>query len=135
MIVALAGPELMQIAFWDRFDYDRAGLLIVTVGMGLYLAATTLNQAALAQGRARAAAPLLGALRGRVPDLGCCSASLESRARVEVGFLAAAVALAVVARPCVYRARTRPSGVRPGSVEEIEVRLATADEALLSAPT
>ena len=46
----------MQTAFGDRFEYDRAGLLIVTAAMGLYLAATTLNQAALAQGQARRAA-------------------------------------------------------------------------------
>ncbi len=51
----------MQLAFGDRFEYDRAGLLIVTVGMGLYLASTTLNQAALAQGQARRAAICWGA--------------------------------------------------------------------------
>ncbi len=56
VIVAAAGPELMQIAFGDRFSYDRLGLLIITGAMGLYLAATTLSQAALAQGRARHAA-------------------------------------------------------------------------------
>ena len=46
----------MQVAFSDEFTYDRVGLLIVTVGMGFYLAAATLNQAALAQGQARRAA-------------------------------------------------------------------------------
>ncbi len=52
----IAGPELMQIAFGDKFSYDRADLLIVTAGMGLYLSAATLNQAALAQGQVRRAA-------------------------------------------------------------------------------
>ena len=47
-MVALAGPELMQIAFGKKFTYDRLGLLIVTAGMGFYLASGTLNQAALA---------------------------------------------------------------------------------------
>ena len=64
------GPALMQAAFSDRFDYDRAGLLIVTAAMGLYLAATTLNQAALARGRRAPAAALLGGLRDRLSRSG-----------------------------------------------------------------
>ena len=46
------GPQVMQLAFGDKFDYDRLGLAIVAVGMGLYLTAVSLNQAVLAQGRA-----------------------------------------------------------------------------------
>ena len=46
----------MQLAFGDDHTYDRAGLAIVAVGMGFYLSAVTLNQAALAQGQARRAA-------------------------------------------------------------------------------
>ena len=56
LVVAIAGPDLMQLAFGKKFTYDRAGLLIVTVGMGFYLSSGTLNQAALAQGQVRAAA-------------------------------------------------------------------------------
>ena len=56
-IVAIAGPALMEAAFGEpAFSYDRLGLIIITAAMGLYLAATTLNQAALAHGRARRAA-------------------------------------------------------------------------------
>ena len=54
--VLAIGPEVMQIAFGDDHTYDRAGLAIVAVGMGFYLSAVTLNQAALAQGQARRAA-------------------------------------------------------------------------------
>ena len=32
-----SGPEVMQIAFGDKFTYDRVGLAIVAVGMGFYL--------------------------------------------------------------------------------------------------
>ena len=46
----------MQIAFSKKFTYDRAGLLLVTLGMGLYLASVTVNQACLAQGQVRRAA-------------------------------------------------------------------------------
>jgi hypothetical protein len=37
------------------FHYGRFGLAIVGIGMGLHLTAGTLNQAALARGRARSA--------------------------------------------------------------------------------
>ena len=52
----ILGPWAMGIMFGSEFDYDRFGLVTVSVGMGLYLSAATLNQAALARGRARAAA-------------------------------------------------------------------------------
>jgi O-antigen/teichoic acid export membrane protein len=58
--VALAmlalGPWLMDLFFGGDFDYGRGGLVLVAAGMGLYLAAATLNQAALARARARQAA-------------------------------------------------------------------------------
>ncbi len=59
--VLLIGPEVMQIAFGEKFTYDRAGLAIVAIGMGFYLSAAALNQAALAQGQARRAAACWGA--------------------------------------------------------------------------
>jgi O-antigen/teichoic acid export membrane protein len=64
--VALAmlalGPWLMDLFFGSEFDYDRGGLVLVSLGMGLYLAAATLNQASLARGRApQAAACWVGA--------------------------------------------------------------------------
>jgi hypothetical protein len=46
----------MDVVFGDDTAYGRAGLMIVAVGMGLHLVAGTLNQAALARGRAGAAA-------------------------------------------------------------------------------
>jgi O-antigen/teichoic acid export membrane protein len=49
------GPFAMDVFFGSKFDYDRLGLVIVSIGMGLYLSAATLNQAALARGQARAA--------------------------------------------------------------------------------
>jgi O-antigen/teichoic acid export membrane protein len=59
-IAALAllalGPTIMRLAFGGHFDYGRGGLVMVAVGMGFYLSAATLNQAALAHARAREAA-------------------------------------------------------------------------------
>jgi O-antigen/teichoic acid export membrane protein len=60
--VALAflvlGPTLMKILFGGDHHYGRIGLVLVAVGMGFYLSAATLNQAALARGKARHAATI-----------------------------------------------------------------------------
>ena len=59
-LVALAmlalGPLLMELLFGGDTDYGRGGLVMVALGMGLYLAAATLNQAALARARTKQAA-------------------------------------------------------------------------------
>jgi O-antigen/teichoic acid export membrane protein len=59
-VVALAmlavGPWAMELFFGQSDEYDRGGLVLVATGMGLYLAAATLNQAALARGLTRQAA-------------------------------------------------------------------------------
>jgi O-antigen/teichoic acid export membrane protein len=125
----IAGPHLMQIAFGDKFTYDRSDLLIVTAGMGLYLSAATLNQAALAQGQVRrAAACWIGCAIAfvvwtAVPFVG------DEFTRVEVGYLGAAAALCAL----LYRLYRQPhprfaDRVEPGSTEEMELRLAAADE-------
>ena len=52
----VAGPWFMELFFGDSDEYDRGGLVLVAIGMGLYLAAATLNQAALARARTKQAA-------------------------------------------------------------------------------
>jgi O-antigen/teichoic acid export membrane protein len=131
LVVAIAGPELMQLAFGDKFTYDRAGLLIVTAGMGFYLASGTLNQAALAQGQVRAAA-----VRWAICAVAFIAWNfvplLDEFRRVEVGFAGAAALLCTLLY-VLYRhppRAPRPEDmVAPGSPEEIEARLAAADEA------
>jgi O-antigen/teichoic acid export membrane protein len=62
LAMLLLGPWLMDLFFGSEFSYDRGGLVLVSIGMGLYLAAATLNQASLARGRApHAAACWVGA--------------------------------------------------------------------------
>jgi O-antigen/teichoic acid export membrane protein len=125
----IAGPQLMDIAFGKKFDYERMDLLIVTAGMGLYLSAATLNQAALAQGQVR---------RASVCWIGCAIAFVvwtvlpivgDEFTRVEVGYLGAAAVLCAllywVYRLPHPRAADRPE---PGSGEEVELQLAAADE-------
>jgi O-antigen/teichoic acid export membrane protein len=125
IVVAIAGPDLMQIAFGDAFSYDRAGLLIVTAGMGLYLTATTLSQAAVAQGQVRSAA-LRWAACAVAFLIWCLLPAFDEARRVELGFTAAAALLAALLVPLHQRPGEE---VEPGSPEELEARLAVADEA------
>ncbi|MGH2855197.1 MAG: hypothetical protein ACRDLF_13505 [Solirubrobacteraceae bacterium] len=53
----VVGPLVMShVLFGQTYSYNRFGLALVGLGMGLHLASGTLNQAALARNRARAAA-------------------------------------------------------------------------------
>jgi O-antigen/teichoic acid export membrane protein len=54
--LALVGPWAMELLFGGEFEYGRGGLVLVGLGMGFHLTAGTLNQAALARGRAASAA-------------------------------------------------------------------------------
>jgi O-antigen/teichoic acid export membrane protein len=128
VIVLAAGPELMQLAFSSRFEYDRAGLLLVTLGMGLYLAATTLNQAALARGRVRPAAACWAGCAAGFLVWGLLPVFHEAR-RIEIGFAAAALCLALALWALNRGVGPPGRDVAPDSVEELEARLAIADEA------
>jgi O-antigen/teichoic acid export membrane protein len=52
----LIGPPVMDLVFGSDASYGRLGLAVIALGMGFHLCAGTLNQAALARGRDRAAA-------------------------------------------------------------------------------
>jgi O-antigen/teichoic acid export membrane protein len=122
------GPWAMRLLFGPEFNYDRLGLALIAAGMGLYLSATTLNQAVLAQGRARFAA-LSWASSAFFFVAFLLIAHMEEVREVEVAFIATACLLSSLLY-LVYRRpleRTeRP--VRPGSLEELEAKLAAADE-------
>jgi O-antigen/teichoic acid export membrane protein len=127
--VLAVGPPVMRLVFGNDFDYDRLGLAVVAAGMGLYLSATTLNQAVLAQGRARLAASSWAA-SATFFVVFVLAANMEQLREIEVAFIATA-GLLVSLLYLIYR---RPIGrseepLRPGSGEELEARLAVADEA------
>jgi O-antigen/teichoic acid export membrane protein len=130
LAMLIAGPELMQIAFGKNHSYERVDLVIVSVGMGLYLSAATLNQAALAKGQVR---------RASFCWIGCAVLFIvwtlvplvdNDFHRVEIGYLGAATALCSLLywlyRQPLLRREVR---VEPGSTEEMELQLASADEA------
>jgi O-antigen/teichoic acid export membrane protein len=88
------GPFVMTALLGAKgFHYARLGLAIVGLGMGLHLAAGTLNQAALARGRATAAAvawlvaAALFVLLVAEPTIG------NEVTRVEVGYFTGALVL------------------------------------------
>lgn len=125
----IAGPQMMQLAFSKKFEYDRPGLLFVTLGMGLYLASVTVNQACLAQGQVRRAAARWIACAAFFIAWNFLPIVGNEFRRVEIGFaLTAGVLFALLY--LVYR---RPHGreediPREGSTEELELRLASIDE-------
>ena len=129
VVVLIAGPKAMQIAFSDKFEYDRAGLLLVTLGMGLYLASVTVNQACLAQGQVRRAAARWIACAAFFILWNFLPIVSDEFRRVEIGFALTAGVLFTL----LYLVYRRPHGrvediPREGSTEELELRLASIDE-------
>jgi O-antigen/teichoic acid export membrane protein len=93
LVMLVAGPQVMDLLFGGDFDYERGGLVLVAIGMGLYLSAATLNQALLAHGMAaHASACWAGAAAGFVLFL--LLADFDDRVfQVELAFVAAAALL------------------------------------------
>ncbi|HEY6762028.1 MAG TPA: hypothetical protein VI318_21185 [Baekduia sp.] len=91
----LIGPWAMHVAF-DKEGYTRIGLAVIAVGMGLHLTAGTLNQAALARGRAgQASAAWLVAAALFVVWMVLPVVS-DELVRAEVGYAGAAALLSVL---------------------------------------
>jgi O-antigen/teichoic acid export membrane protein len=102
LVMLAAGPQLMDLLFGGDFDYERGGLVLVAIGMGLYLSAATLNQALLAHGMAaHASACWVAGAAGFVAFL--LLAELSDRVlQVELAFVGAA-ALLSAALYALYR--------------------------------
>lgn len=128
LAILAVGPQVMQVAFGDKFEYDRLGMVIVSVGMGFYLVAASLNQATLAQGQAHRAAArwMLCAVAFIVYNL---IGPADPYRAVEVGFAGSAALLSVL----LYLVYTDPhpnpaDSIEPGSARETQAFLAASDE-------
>ena len=129
LVVLIAGPHLMQIAFSKKFTYDRPGLLLVTLGMGLYLGSVTLNQACVAQGQVRRAASRWLACAGFFILWNFLPIVSNEFRRVEIGFALTAGVLFALLYAIYRRPHERVEDIpREGSTEELELRLAAIDE-------
>ena len=104
LVLLAIGPWAMGLLFGSDIDYERHVLFLIAIGMGLYLAAATLNQAALARGRATAAAACwLAAAAGFVVFL--LVPGWEDRIeQVAVGYVAGAAVLCAM----LHRLHRRP---------------------------
>lgn len=106
--VFAAGPPLMEVAFGDSFAYPRADLVLITIGMTMYLAATTLSQAVLAHGKAAIAA-FCWVGSAAILLVWSIAPWIDVIRRVEIGFAGASLLLAV----CLWAALTRPNSPTP----------------------
>jgi O-antigen/teichoic acid export membrane protein len=126
-LLAIGPFALEHVFFGQTFTYNRFGLALIGVGMGLHLTSGALNQAALARDRARAAA-------------GCwvCAAVAflawmltapigEQLLRAELGY-AGATALLAVLLAVLYRRGTTAGGW--GSIQSERGSAASTDAAI-----
>jgi O-antigen/teichoic acid export membrane protein len=120
------GPAVLELVFSDKFAYDRGQLCGVAVGTGFLLSAATLTQAALVRGHAARAAAVWVAAAAAF-----CAWNLVSPLDAEwtafAGFAAASCLLAG-GLALLYRRGAAEAGLEPGSPEEFQARLATAEE-------
>jgi O-antigen/teichoic acid export membrane protein len=104
LVMLAVGPLVMDLVFGGDFDYERGGLVLVSLGMGLYLAAATLNQALLAHGRAAQAASAWVACAAAFA-LFLLLADFDDRVlQVELAFLGAAAVLCALLHTLYRRA-------------------------------
>jgi O-antigen/teichoic acid export membrane protein len=109
LALALLGPWAMGILFGGDFHYGRWGLVLIGVGMGLHLTSGTHNPAALARGRAAAAAcAWLGAAALFMGWLAISPLSDELLA-VEAGYALSTAALAAALFTIERRSARRPT--------------------------
>jgi O-antigen/teichoic acid export membrane protein len=106
----IVGPfALRHVFFGQAYSYNRFGLALIGMGMGLHLASGALNQAALARDRARAAAGCWGCAAVAFVVWMFASPISEQLLRAEVGY-AGATALLAVLLAALYRRGTRAGG-------------------------
>ncbi|MDQ2895576.1 MAG: hypothetical protein M3Y09_08015 [Actinomycetota bacterium] len=116
----LIGPPVMTAFLGNKgFSYGRFGLALVGLGMGLHLISGTLNQAALARGRAMWAAGAWLISAALFVAFVVASAIGNEVTRVEVGYFAATAVLSVLLAG-VYRMGAAPaSGAQKPAAAEM----------------
>jgi O-antigen/teichoic acid export membrane protein len=109
------GPFVMRhVLFGQDYTYDRFGLALIGVGMGLHLISGALNQAALARDRARAAAACWLLAAAVFVGWMLSPAISDQVLRVEVGY-AGATALLALALWLLYRGDAPAGRAQPSS--------------------
>jgi O-antigen/teichoic acid export membrane protein len=96
------GPFVLHHVFHNDYGYQRFGLALIAVGMGLHLSAGALNQAALARGQAGLAAAIWLIAAALFVGWMLTPAVGNEVLRTEVGY-AGAAALLALALAALYR--------------------------------
>jgi O-antigen/teichoic acid export membrane protein len=105
------GPFVMTALLGDKgFHYGRIGLAVVGLGMGLHLTAGTLNQAALARGRAPLAAVAWLSSAALFVAFMLSEAISNQVTRVEVSYFTAALVLCALLWAIYRRGPARSTG-------------------------
>ena len=105
------GPFVMKALLGDKgFQYGRVGLAVVGLGMGFHLVSGTLNQAALARGRARLAAIAWLCAAALFVVIMATPAISNEVTRVEVGYFTAALVLCGLLWAVYRRGTAVPDG-------------------------
>jgi O-antigen/teichoic acid export membrane protein len=120
-LLAIGPFALRHVFFGQVFSYNRFGLALIGVGMGLHLTSGALNQAALARDRARAAAFCWLCAAAAFVGWMVTPAVGEELLRAEIGY-AGATALLVLLLGALYR-RGRGGGA-PAQAASTEVAIA-----------
>lgn len=112
LVLLAVGPFAMDLLFGDDHDYGRVGLAVIALGMGLHLCAGTFNQAALARGRARAAAAAWLLAAGAFVAWMLLGLVDDQLLRTELGYAGAAGLLCLLLY-ALYRQPRRTAGGEP----------------------
>ena len=108
------GPFVMEHLFGQHYAYNRFGLALIGLGMGMHLASGALNQAVLARDQARIAA-VCWAVAAVVFVLWMFSPIVgEELLRTEIGYLGATSLLALMLS-LVYKRGTRMPQTAPAA--------------------
>jgi O-antigen/teichoic acid export membrane protein len=130
LVLLAAGPALMEHAlFGQRYSYGRVGLALVGMGMGMHLVSGTLNQAALARGRAGAAAVCWLVAAGAFLAWMLSGPIGDQLLRAEAGYLGATTLLAALLALLYRRARALPPAERPAAAA-LPIQPAATDSAI-----
>jgi len=126
-LLAIGPFALEHVFFGQRFSYNRFGLALIGVGMGLHLTSGALNQAALARDRARAAAGCWACAAVAFLAWMLLAPVGEQLLRAEVGY-AGATALLALMLATLYRRGSRAGGW--GSIQSEAGSAASTDAAI-----
>jgi O-antigen/teichoic acid export membrane protein len=108
-LLALGPFALRHVFFGQAYEYNRFGLALIGVGMGLHLTSGALNQAALARDRARAAAGCWIVAAGVFLAWMLIPAVSDQLLRAEIGYAGATGVLALMLAALYRQGGRRPA--------------------------